>query len=379
VGEKTITTKNKEGESVSSVQEVWNYKVTLRLQVRFFSHPENKSFLDKTFPIQAEASFTPQKGRGPRKPFFNQLINSALLGAVGNLSGKICPYQPLKRTRPIFVSKGQKDSEDAYKAIRRQKWEKAERIWKNRTKKSQNNWKDHWNLAVAAEMRHDYPLAKKRYQKSKDANPSGEEAQSISFEGITNDLSQSLFNKSSPSTESKNWFGHRLGVLPFADEVINIDGPDFVRDLIHLYLTKGGYNTIPLDELTVTLRKNGFSEGGQFGATTPKKLAQWLKADWLLFGYLEEFGEVNLGIYREREVAGKIHLWNAKKKTTFWEEENRVINRHFSGLKGSSIGASFLAGLGKSWFERLRKKPLGPETEEFVRTSLKSLPLKPNQ
>ena len=113
-------------------------------------------------------------------------------------------------------------------------------------------------------------------------------------------------------------------------------------------------------------------------AVTPERVAAWLGADRLVFGDISEFNDVNVGVYKKRVVAGTLRLWEKASKSDVWSREEKVTNSSLA-IRGKDVAASFLGGLASSWFDRLKKKPLGAEVEEFVRRELERLPMRPTQ
>ena len=94
------------------------------------------------------------------------------------------------------------------------------------------------------------------------------------------------------------------------------------------------------------------------------------------FDIVTEFDEVNVGIYQKRSVAGTLSLWDRKEKRKTWISKATVKNEVLASSDEDAI-AKFIGGIGRAWFERLKGHPLGPETKEFVRLALESLPRKP--
>jgi hypothetical protein len=167
-----------------------------------------------------------------------------------------------------------------------------------------------------------------------------------------------------------------VAVLPFSDEVVSLDGPDLIRVSLFNKLKAGGYNVIPLADVTKTLDTHGFSEGGQLTAVRPEKIAEWLNADGLIFGHIEDFNEVNVGVYVKRSIKGKIWMWDRPTKAVIWETQKPIALHRFA-INKRDIVLNFLGTLGQSFVERLAKNPLGSEIENFVQQNIEELPLRP--
>ena len=371
--------KDKDGKRKKEVVNYLIFKCAIGGKIRLTGHPSNKLLHEKKFVLVAQDRFNPIKDvkEMPGESFFRRLTDKTLQNTARVLVPSLCPVRTTFRQRPLFVTKDDLESEKIFKKLRRKKWQEAETLIETRIKSGRGEWKDKWNLAVSAEGQHDYPKARKLYSATAPDAIQHEASFQNTIETILADLNSSLFAHHPMSREAKEWFHTPLAVLPFADEVVSLDGPDFVRDLIYSLLTQGGYNTIPVEKVMSTLKNHGFSEGGQLKATTPLNISKWLSAPRLLFGYIEEFNEVNVGIYKKRIVTGDVFIWDKNSAQKIWKNNGTIRTESLQVKSLGDMGISFLGGLAGSWWDRLRNKPLGPESQEFARLMLETLPLRP--
>jgi len=310
------------------------------------------------------------------KKYEVEMIGQAHNRLMGEISNRISPAPMKYRNRPVYFKKEDKESKEAYKLLKQGKPREAEAVWKKRVEEGRGSWKDQWNLAVAAEALRDYDRALKLYQAVKIHAEGHDKAIPEIFDGMVSDLENSHYGRQKLPPSATPWFDPPLAVLPLSDEVVSIEGDGIIRKILHDKLKRGGYNTIPLEDIDEKLRLKGFSDAGQFPVTTKRKLASWVGAKRLVMGHITEYDEVNVGVYRSRSVAGNLFMWSKKTGKKMWEAENKVKNSKLAA-SGSKILANFFGGLGKGFVERIKNKPLAQEAELFVRQSLEGLPFKP--
>jgi len=90
----------------------------------------------------------------------------------------------------------------------------------------------------------------------------------------------------------------RVAVLPMSNETNDLDAAAYIRQLIFNRLNSRGIPLVPLAEVDAKLKVQGFTDGGQLRATTPQKLGEWIGADGLFYGTIEDFEYVNVGFLR---------------------------------------------------------------------------------
>lgn len=369
---KAVTTGFDDDKSTNTVS-VWDYTTSLQLKGSLASQPQGTKlahFSDRV--IQTEESGEPKEWEEWYGKVEGKLLRQAARSFVSQAvtSGVV-------RNRTLYYDSKDKTSVKAYQSAKKGDWDSARTLWSQRRDSRTGDWRDTFDLAVAAEERRDYEQAKLLYAEARAS--SGPAGRGIPWESILADLSGTITPP--PLSEGlTHWFSGRLAVLPFADETTSIDGPILIRQLCAKILSKAGYNVIPLEEVDRILSSRGYSDGAQLAKADPKDVAQWLKAERLLFGDIEEFNEVPLGVYHKRVVAGKMTLWDADTQNVLFTTDERTLTQYVMDPKDMDKGKKILARFG--WqlagglFERLIRSPLGPETQIFVRRSLRRLPMR---
>ncbi len=180
-----------------------------------------------------------------------------------------------------------------------------------------------------------------------------------------------------PPPETLDWFSTRLAVLPFSDEVNNVEAAGLIRVMIFERLHLGGYAVVPLEEVDAALRQHGFTQGGQLKNVHPKQLAQWLGVSRLLYGHLDTFDNITLGIVSKRAVGGKLSLWDQAQGGFLWTNRGLAQDTDtVKHLKGGEILGRFIGQVANKWWGQLTHKPLEAESVQFVDGVL-ALPLQP--
>ena len=143
-----------------------------------------------------------------------------------------------------------------------------------------------------------------------------------------------------------------------------------LREMIFEGLKESGYNLVSIEETDAILRENGFSDGGQLARVDKKEICKWLKVDAIVSVNVTDFNEVMVGIYNKKIVGGEVAFWllSDKKNVLSLSEEVLKIN----------MPKSFLGGLvgqvAKSWWGKIKNKPLAYESTVFSRQVVGKFP-----
>lgn len=306
-----------------------------------------------------------------------QVINDAYGDLLGSVARELNVANIVQRNRRIYINNADKKPYEAFRLLKRERYDKSESIWKKQVGKSSGSWKTQWNLAVAAEKKRDYDEALRRYEAVMAQATAADPELTPTFQAIFADLERTHRKWRTPKTSASTsgWFNAVTAVLPLSDEVVSLDGPDIVRKNIHDFLTGGGYNTLPLEQIDETLRTHGFSDAGQFGATTREKLAAWLGADRLVMGHITDYDGINLGVYQSNRVGGNILIWDATTGREIWNIEKKVKFKRYANDDDHAL-RQFIMNLGRTIMNRIDETPLAAEAAEFSRQSLEGLPFK---
>lgn len=130
---------------------------------------------------------------------------------------------------------------------------------------------------------------------------------------------------------------------------------------------------MPLTEIDEKLQVQGFTDGGQLKATTPKKIGEWLGVDGLLYTTLEDFNYIILGYYAQRSVKIEAHLISASSGEELWSTTRGWTTRTVATNKEDAKKA-FAIQMAAKAVEKMTHIPLQFETREAVRRLLDTLP-----
>ncbi len=175
-----------------------------------------------------------------------------------------------------------------------------------------------------------------------------------------------------PSVRHSSKFPSSIALLPLSSEAIDVRAPELVRSLFDTYLSAANFNLADIKGTDQKLEGLGISEGGQLNAFPPKKLAETLGVDALLYGDIEEFNNANIGVYAKRAV--KVRLWLVDPETgaTIWESERSKANAQL-GLSKEAAKDILVSGYAGKAVENIMNNPLRPEAEDAVRLLVRDL------
>jgi hypothetical protein len=372
--QKAVKGANKEGKEAIQTSTVFKYEAHVSLASLLKTYPEGRT-LDSW---NSEVIFTEEKSSQVSEDEWVVQSQREILNRIAQSIRSQFHIQTLEKRRPIFKRKSKETSDDAYMAALKNDWSQAIQTWQTRLAEGVGQWTDRFNMAVGHEVLGNWALSKQQYETAREMAREDIDAAKIKWHTIFEDLSRliSLWGEKK-KVESSLWFDGRLAILPFSDETNSVDGPELIRQTTEEMLRAGGYNVIPLEDVDRKLRNHGFSYGAQLHLTTPQKIAQWLDAERLVYGHLEEFREVMAGVYNKRIVAGKFSVWDQEVGKEIVVIPHKVVREDVASLNSGEIGLLFGMQVLRGAFERIVKKPLGKESLLYVRDSLQYIPLKP--
>src|SRR5262249_50743484 len=156
-------------------------------------------------------------------------------------------------------------------------------------------------------------------------------------------------------------------------ETNDLDGPGTIRQMMFEALAARGVQLMPLAEIDAKLKEHGFTEGGQLKATTPQKIGEWLQADGLLYGTLEDFNYITLGFYSEGTVKISGKVMDAGTGERLWEAEGGYSSRIVVADK-KAAERQLAIQLAAKMVEKATHYPLRFESLQAVHRLLMSLP-----
>jgi hypothetical protein len=376
--ERKVKKRDKETKKYVEVMAVfWKYDARLSGRASLASYPDGKTIASSTFTVRHSGEVRGRgKGDGKRKwvkrawPILLKKASARMLSGLG-------PPRIIVRSRTIYVDKEDPASKGAAKLARGGRWIQAAGIWAAGLEDGAPDWRDLMNLALASEREGLYQEAKRVYSDAREAAGDDPEAAGVPWIQIFSDLDAMSALGVGRAEKAKRWFDAPVAVLPFADETTSVDGPEMLREMVWKTLQRGGYAVVDMETSDRLLRSHGFSMGGQLPKGKPANFARWTGAKRVLFGNITEFRDVMLGRFGRRIVAGKLWMWDADSRGRIWKAEEPVVNEAAELKDEKKAEARLSSQIGRAFFERWLGKPLGPESRDFVRVNLETLPLRP--
>jgi hypothetical protein len=139
-------------------------------------------------------------------------------------------------------------------------------------------------------------------------------------------------------------------------------------------LAAGGYKAVELEGLDQRLREAGVTEGAHLASLKPSQAAKAAGAKRLLYGEVEAFGMLNVGLYRRRHVRLKLRLTDERGRE-LWSSFGEGFREDAVEPKDAAVG--FGLGVAEKLLERATRSFLEDESKEAVRIALETLPRLP--
>lgn len=141
-----------------------------------------------------------------------------------------------------------------------------------------------------------------------------------------------------------------VAILPPESHAVSMAAPDTFRRVTATALVALGYLPMVSPAQEATLQRMGLTDGGQLRAFKAKDIAARLKVDGLVYGEVEEFKDVNIGVYRNRKVKGQLSLVSSGGEMA-WKVSGHASNKKVT----SAIAQSLVEGLATSLVEKILK------------------------
>ena len=364
--------------TVKKVIDHWTVKASMGVSTALYRYPDNALLGSGQKNLDSSQTYD-KPGESALRSRYVERVRLVTDEAADWAVKAAIPIDIVTRTRKLYAVSSDTTSATAAEAASAQHWNQAVPVWEARLEADAKDWRDAWNLGVWSEGQRDFSSAVRYYRTSQAAAMGDPDAPTPEvWSGMMQDCDQPLGMTDNAPDTSQSWFAQRVAVLPFTDVSTSIDGPLNVRRLTHEALAHSGYDTLPLEEVDRILKENGFTQGGQLTATTPQQLAQWLKADLLVYGHLEKFDEITLGLFGWKRVAGSYKIWSRAKNDYAWVSEKRVSRLSLTTAKnGSEAGWGFLQQLVSSWVQKAVHAPMAEESAYYVEQQLVEFPRRP--
>jgi hypothetical protein len=168
-----------------------------------------------------------------------------------------------------------------------------------------------------------------------------------------------------------------IAILPFDNETNNVDADDIMQKLVYAAMRQSVYHVRDIRETNDFLAQVGILDGGQIPVLDLKKLGADLGVQGLMVGYVEHFGYVNLGFYKDRKVAVDLRVIDVATGQPIWEHSGRGSTKDSTKdltFDKDKAGGSFIKGVAEKVADKLAKSPLEEEAREAVANALSTLP-----
>ncbi|MCK5106680.1 MAG: DUF799 family lipoprotein, partial [Elusimicrobiales bacterium] len=355
------TKKTKKGK-----RKVWIYKARLKARSKLISFPALAVLDEWIVQINYEEE---KNSKDMNKEFWFESVQEKMFKKVQRKFSSRYFGIPVLKGRPVFFVKKDAESEKAYVFSQKRNWKKAEKIWLKRIAE-RSDWRDLMNMGVSKELKKEYSKALEYYRLAREKSSGDKEAKNIRWAGIFRDIEFATSGPIELEANSFKWFDYKIAILPFASEVVSMDGPVMLRKMIYEGLRESGYDILSIKKTDALLRENGFSDGGQLRRVEEKKICEWLNVDAIVSVNVTDFNDVMAGIYNKRMVAGEVVFWSLPDRGNILllSEEVLKIKMPKSFVKG------FLGQVAKNWMEKIKNKPLAYESSIFSRQVIGKFP-----
>lgn len=250
-------------------------------------------------------------------------------------------------------------------------WDEAAGLWRQSAEADPKDWISPLNLGVWHELGGRWPEAKAEYRRALDrgaekSDRARAEAWLAELEGMPG-----AGPPQASSAPAKAFFERRLAVLPFSNQSVDLGAPEALRAGVEAALRSRGYAVLSSTAVDAALLTKDIREGGQLGLLGPAELAALLGAERVLYGDVEEYGVVNVGVYYSRKVRLALKLFS-KEGRLLWENTEQAKVQ--SGAKPKDAAAAFLTRTAEGLLSKAGKTYLKDETEAAVSLSVQALP-----
>lgn len=344
----------------------WSVHGDFSMRWRFYAEPGHTMLAEGSI---AGLSFDQDRGTDHAKDLDDVLkakLWDLTTGFGPALRLALLPHE-VQRTRSI--GRGKDRLRDAYNLLKNGDWDGAVRMWKSLTASDPGNWEPYYNLGVNEERQENYAEAGKDYKLALDRAQGGDRKK---VQSILDELGRLMAPPSAPAAASAtSFYRPALAVLPFSNQTVDLRAHDYLRLKVFELLAQRGYNVLPLTKIDENLRNHDIEEGGQLNLLVPPKLAAAVEADRILYGDVEEFKVVNVGVFYKRQVRLTLKLLD-RSGHELWETTAQTVVQ--SGVKPKEAAASFLVHLADTTLQKVAKTYLKDESDETVRRALETLP-----
>lgn len=284
------------------------------------------------------------------------------------LAAKIS-FEQKETALPYYAGKSDA-MEQAAAAAETGDWAKAVSLWEEEVKRDPENDKAYANLSAAYESQRNWDKALEYHKLSIEHQSKGFRGLSAVYVKEREETLRGMIALSQSSSAAAKQLapGTTLAILPLENETNDLTAPTRIREALAERAKTLGLTVMLLEEVDDKLRRNGYTDAGQFKAAgSAKELGKIVGADFLILGNAEEFR-----IMPEKQVKARLRLVYApdaavihERTLEILEEPSNVLNAILQQVIQRS------ANLGK---DKMKGKILSEETEALAARYLRPWP-----
>ncbi|MEF3280888.1 MAG: CsgG/HfaB family protein [Elusimicrobiota bacterium] len=164
-----------------------------------------------------------------------------------------------------------------------------------------------------------------------------------------------------------------VAVLPFDNQSNDITAETMLRDMVVERFVKKGWIVIKNEIVDEKLKGAGIVDGGQLNMLKPQEISKLLEADYLCYGYINDFKLQNLGFIINKKVELEIKIVDGK-------TEEVVFNMTGVGqdmkvyFKKEEAKKAFAENMALKLVQNIMKRPLYNESVVAVSKIFAKIP-----
>ncbi len=364
-----VSVKVKEGEYRKEKR--YNVSAGFSMKWRLVSEPERAVLFSGRYPVFGDVSVEEfSSAQDDLEEYLKPKFWSLAVQFMDTFKEDILPHEILRiRT----VEKGKSDEmKQAYRELQNNNWDAAVSIWQDYSRKLTRESGPRYNLGIFWERQSKWSEALSEYKAALERAQKPSERKKL--QAIVSEIERLTLMPSGHAasrTGNSDFFSHKIALLPAANNTLDLTSHEYVRHKIYDALTERGYRMIPLDEIDEKLRLKGITDGGQLGSLAPKVIAQTLGADRLIYGSLDDFRVVNVGIYFKRQVRVSLRMTDSN-GAALWQNTAQCVRQTL--YKPQEAGQAFIVNLVKTQAQKIVKSYLKDESDEAALRTIETLP-----
>ena len=344
-------------ESSTVTKEKFRVKGRYRIAWRLQSEPEDGLLAQGQTP-GGDGDFQSESGYKSEdlEPALHQQAAARQNELLAQIGRDLLPHK-VERTR--YISRGKGKFREAFRRLQSRDWDGAAQVWRDIIGQDSQDKTAHHDLGVYYERQGKWDDAKREYGQS---GPEGQQP--------LNELN-AIAQPTAVAPSTVPFLNESMAVLPFDNQTVDVEAPAYMRKKVEESLRAWGYPIQARDDTDERLRRIGVTEGGQLASSTMPQIAQAAGTQRLLWGTVEEYRTVNVGVYIRKQVKLSLKMTDAQ-GNVLWENRAQTVKQDVA--KPKEAVASFLGNLAASQIEKMTHTYLREEADLTVFKACEPLP-----